>query len=102
MKLAIATTTINIPTAIPLLVSWKKTGVLGQDYDLRVFVAADHKTPEKAYEFCANLPEVEIYSPTQQTELEYACSELIGWNCVQRRNIALLEALAWGAEVLVL
>lgn len=36
-----------------------------------------------------------------QKTLGYKCSELIGWNCVQRRNIALLEALKWGAELII-
>ena len=31
----------------------------------------------------------------------YACDAPVGWNTIARRNIALLEALKWGAELIV-
>lgn len=93
MKTALITTTINVPTVLAL---YRKLGP-----DVAFFVAADEKTPLEAYEFCATIPNCEIYSPDRQRDLGYACSELIGWSCVERRNIALLEAAKWGAEVIV-
>lgn len=66
-----------------------------------MFVSADEKTPLAAYEFCASIPNCEIYSPDRQRELGYECSALIPFNSVQRRNIALLEAVKWGADVIV-
>lgn len=93
MKTALITTTINVPTVLAL---YRKLGP-----DVAFFVAADEKTPLEAYEFCASIPNCEIYSPDRQSDLGYACSELLGWNCVERRNIALLEAVKSGAEIIV-
>jgi hypothetical protein len=45
---------------------------------------------------------VHYYSPEDQEALGYACSEIIGWNSIQRRNIAMLEAIKGGADVIVL
>ena len=93
MKTALITTTINVPTVLAL---YRKLGPSG-----KFFVAADHKTPREAYEFCADIPDCEIYSPERQKECGYECSELLGWSTITRRNIALLEALKWGAELIV-
>ena len=93
MKTALITTTINVPTVLAL---YRKL-----DSDVKFYVAADEKTPLEAYEFCANISDCEIYSPDRQKELGYECSELLGWNNDSRRNIALLEALKDGAELVV-
>lgn len=92
LKTALITTTIHVPRVLAL---YRKLGP-----DVQFFVAADEKTPLEAYEFCAGIPNCEIYSPDRQRELGYECSALIGWNCIQRRNIALLEAVKWGADVI--
>ena len=93
MKIALITTTVNVPTVLAL---YRKLGP-----DVAFFVAADEKTPLEAYEFCASIPNCEIYSPDRQRDLGYACSELLGWNCVERRNIALLEAVKSKADIIV-
>ena len=93
MRTALITTSIHVPKVLAL---YRKLGP-----DVKFFVAADEKTPLDAYSFCADIPDCEIYSPDRQKELGYECSALIGWNCVQRRNIALLEAVKWGADVIV-
>lgn len=95
MKIAISTTTIHTPTALGLFAS----AVRG--YDVAYFVAADERTPREAYEFCATISNCEIYSPDRQRDLGYACSSLLGWCNVTRRNIATLEALRWGADVVI-
>jgi hypothetical protein len=41
------------------------------------------------------------YSVAEQERLGYECSEIIGWNTVGRRNIAILEALRLGAEIII-
>ncbi len=92
MKTALILTTINKPTVLQL---YRKL-----DPDVRVFVAADLKTPPEAQAFCVDLG-CTYLSPEHQKSLGYACSDLIGWNTISRRNIALLEALKWGARVLV-
>lgn len=93
-KLALVTTTINIPSVLThyRAIAPSRT---------KFFIAADEKTPLAAYEFCADIPNCEIYSPERQRELGYACSPLIPFNSIQRRNIATLEALKWGADVIV-
>lgn len=87
MKLAIIMTTVNVPRIL-------------EGYYSQIFIAADERTPREAYEFCATLPNCEIYSPDRQKELGYECSSLLGWNTIARRNIALLEALKWGADLI--
>ena len=90
MKIALITTTINVPTVLSL---YRKL-----DPDVRFFVALDKKTPFEAEDFIRDLPNsVLIWEGVTR----WACSDLIGWNTIARRNIALLEALKWGADVLV-
>lgn len=93
MKIALITTTINIPTVLSL---YRKLGS-----EPEFFIAGDHKTPVAAYEFCKTIPNCHFYSPQEQMDLGYRHSELIGWNTDSRRNIALLEAVKWGAEIIV-
>ena len=93
MRTALISTTINVPRVLAL---YRKLGP-----DVAFFIAADEKTPLEAYAFCADIPNCEIYSPDRQKELGYECSALIGWNNDSRRNIALLEAVKDGAEIIV-
>jgi hypothetical protein len=67
--------------------------------EVRFFVAGDVNTPSEVNAFCSELSNCVYLAPTDQEK--WKCSELIGWRSIQRRNIALLEALAWGAEVIV-
>lgn len=93
MRTALITTTINVPTVLKL---YRKL-----DSNVKFYVAADEKTSDEAYSCCADIPDCEIYSPDRQKELGYECSELLGWNTDSRRNIALLEAVKEGAELLI-
>ncbi len=90
MKTALITTTINIPHVLKL---YRACGP-----DVAFFVAGDKKTPADAA-MGSDAPH--YMSPDYQQSLGYACSDLIGWNTISRRNIALLEALKWGAEIIV-
>lgn len=90
MKTALITTTINFPTVLAL---YRKLGP-----DVRFFVAIDEKTPEEAANFLAyDLPNTQI----SYLKHEWKCSPLLGYNTDSRRNIALLEAVKWGAEIIV-
>ena len=91
MKTALVTTTINVPKVLAL---YRKL-----DAGVTFFVAGDRKTPPEAVEFCASIPDCYYLTPDDQRQ--YQSSELIGWNTDSRRNIAVLEALKWGAEVIV-
>jgi hypothetical protein len=88
MKTALITTTINVPKVLAL---YRKLGP-----DVRFFVAVDKKTPDEAMDFLHELPNTKICQGDK-----YKCSELVGWNTDSRRNIALLEAVKWGAEIIV-
>lgn len=63
------------------------------DWDL--IVVGDQKTPTN-YKL-----ENGIYlSPEDQVKICSDLSELIGWNCIQRRNFGLLQAFNSGAEII--
>lgn len=93
MKTALITTTINVPTVLEL---YRQHGP-----DVRFFIAGDLKTPQAAADWCHDIPGTTYLSPEMQKSFDYKCSELIGWNSIQRRNIALLEAVKWGADIIV-
>ncbi len=92
MKIALATTTIHIPHAFKLM---RETGGF-----VRFFVAGDMRTPvPEAYQFMAGIFDCMAFVPEEQSH--WKCSEAIGWNTLARRNIAFLEALKWGADVII-
>ena len=51
--------------------------------DWKLIVVGDLKTPHRMYE---NLKNIIYLSPKDQEKIDKKLSELIGWNCVQRRN----------------
>lgn len=91
MKRALITTTINVPT---ILRTWAKMLSPGD----HIIVTGDHKSPHKTIHALMN--EIDETTGIVTTYLEpedqmgWKSSEVIGWNCIQRRNIALLEALS--------
>ena len=95
MKTALITTTIHLPAFLELLprFDWAE--------HQHTFVAGDHKTPPETQSFCDSLGNCTYLSVEHQKDLNYKSSELIGWFNDSRRNIALLEALRWGAEIIV-
>ena len=95
MKTAIVTTTIGVPKVLDLY-----TDVFAKG-DVTVFVATDQKTDTAAYEFCAANSRIICLPPSLQHNAGYECSDLIGWNCIQRRNIATLEAIKSGASLII-
>jgi hypothetical protein len=86
MKKAIVCTTINPPTEALLAFRAMK--------DWRLIVVGDMRTPHAAYEGWDYL------SPDDQARQCQILSDLIGWNCIQRRNFGFIEAYRWGAEVI--
>ena len=91
MKTAIVTTTVTAPQSIWLLAKSSPQATL--------FVAADRKTPKACADLCGEYGNVKFIPVEEQAK--WKCSEPIGWNCIQRRNIALLEAVKWGADLIV-
>jgi hypothetical protein len=93
LKTALITTTINVPHVLHL---YRKYGP--PTNQMQYFIAADLKTPESQ---CQMEQHQNLLTVEYQKSLRYKCSGLIGWNSIQRRNIALLEALDWGADIIV-
>lgn len=92
MKTALVTTTINVPHVLAL---YRRL-----DANVRFFIAADHKSPTHRYDAFVNEIGNATWCFAGSTE-KWACSEAIGWNTIQRRNIATLEAIKWGADIIV-
>lgn len=96
MKKAIVTTTINPPTEALL----KFIKIAHRD-DWMVFIVGDQKTPHNDYfKLEVESERVKYLNPDRQEEMSKELSDLIGWNCIQRRNFGLLAAYQWGAEVI--
>lgn len=91
MKTALVTTTINTPRVL----RWYRAC----DPSVRFFVALDEKTDPGATMLCASLGNT-LTLPTTQQKI-WKCSEPIGFSNIQRRNIAFLEALKWGADLII-
>jgi len=89
MKKIIITTTINPPTEA--LIKYTQLP------EWHVVVAGDLKTDHKLFE---NIPNLTYLPPKHQENKYPKLSKLIGWNCVQRRNFAALEALEQGADII--
>jgi hypothetical protein len=87
----IATTTIFPPS--------KALQKFAQMKDWTLVIAGDLKTPHTEY---LSMENVVYLHPDEQSRLYPRLSELIGWNCIQRRNIALLHAYKLGAEIIAL
>ena len=62
-----------------------------------LFVAGDKKTPHDEY---LKYPNIKYLTPEYQEKTYPELSELIGWNCIQRRNLAYVEAYKQGAEII--
>ena len=88
MKKYIVTTTINAPTEA--LIAFSKMG------DWTLVVVGDKKTPHHKY---SDLNCVYL-SPEWQKNTYKELSELIGWNCVQRRNIGFIYAVHNNADII--
>ena len=62
--------------------------------DWTLIVVGDQKTPS-SYKLKNGI----YLSPADQEKLSTELSDLIGWNCIQRRNFGLLHAFNLGAEI---
>jgi len=85
----IATTTINPPT--------KAIKLFDEMADWHLVVAGDKKTPADY-----RLQRGTYVSAQDQERYDKGLSDAIGWNCIQRRNFAVLWAYDMGAEVVAL
>ena len=94
MRTCLITTTIYVPTVLCLYRQASK--------DITFIVAGDKKTPDdEVRTLCDELGNTVYLNAEDQEELGYECSDAIGWNCIMRRNIALLEAIKLKPNVIV-
>ena len=84
----IATTTINPPT--------KALKKFASNKNCKLIVALDKKS--KKFKLKNSI----VLSTSYQHKKWNKLSNMIGWNCIQRRNFAILEAYERGAEVIAL
>jgi len=84
MKTCLVITTINVPSVLVLYNKFNPSTTL---------VIFDKKTPPKAEKFCHE-HDIRFLHPEMQADLYPKFSELLGWNCVARRNIGYLQAAA--------
>jgi hypothetical protein len=87
MKKVIVCTTINPPTK-----AIEKYDAMD---DWFLVVVGDQKTPSNY-----RLKNGIYISPDDQVKMSSNLSDLIGWNCIQRRNFGLLYAFNLGAEII--
>jgi hypothetical protein len=82
----IVTTTINPPT--------KAVQMFDRMPGWHLVVVGDRKTPEDYH-----LDNGTYVGPEDQEQIDKELSDLIGWNCIQRRNFGFLLAQEMGAEI---
>ena len=97
MNKAIVTTTINPPTK-----ALKEFLKIAKKDDWKLFIVGDQKTPHMEYKALENEnPGLVIYiTPEHQEAMGKDLSDLIGWNCIQRRNFGLVAAYNQGADII--
>lgn len=90
----IVTTTIQPPTDATIEFSKKE--------DWHMIIVGDLKTPHDEYRQLEKRTNgrVKYLSPEEQDKNFKDLSESIGWNCIQRRSIGLLQAYSDGYEVI--
>ncbi len=93
MKKIIVTTTIyNISLALRKFATFR---------DWKLIIVGDKKTPHEEYiKFDLENDNVQYMTPKYQEENWKETSDLLGWNCIQRRNIGYLEALKQGGDII--
>lgn len=92
MKIALVTTTINIPRVLELYRAYGP--------DVEIIVAGDVDEPEGISDFCESI-HAGFLSFEEQADLYPTLSRLIGPRCIQRRNFAILEALRMGVDAII-
>jgi hypothetical protein len=92
MQKTIVTTTINPPTkALLRYIKMKEWNVV---------VVGDKKTPHKEYQQIQKQYQNVYYLGVQEQEKKYPkLSDVIGWNCIQRRSLGYIEAYKNGADI---
>ena len=94
LRVVLLTTTIRVPR---VLERYRQL-----DPDALFIVVGDRKTPHaETRHFVDSLGNSLYLSDEDQTKLGYASSEIIGWNKIMRRNLALLEAIRQQPDIII-
>lgn len=106
MKKTLVTTTIRVPHNLE---AYAKDFAEHED-DASIIVAGDMKTPEEIVGFCEHLQHeyeipVRYLSPGDQEDYLSGIGadkyrNFLPWDCIQRRNVAILMAYKQGAEII--
>ena len=108
MKTTITTTTIHVPYLIEDYV--RDVLKHGRQDDVDIVITGDRKTPPEAAEYCRMLEErygISVLFMDVETQEGFMASRprlngFLPWNCLQRRNVAILKAYDEGADIIVL
>jgi hypothetical protein len=102
MRVGLVTTTINIPEVLRLYraLDDRMQVAIPVSEKTKFFIALDKNSPFSDLAKWGNDPLYSWLTPDYQKK--WKCSELIGWKNIQRRNAATLEALEWGADIIVM
>lgn len=92
--ISIITTTINVPNVL-------LTYVVSDEFDVHYIVAGDVNTPVEAADLVENLPNGTYLSTVDQRTVRWRSHTAIGLRSIQRRNVALLHAIALGSDVII-
>lgn len=93
---AIVTTTINPPTE-----ALKRFIKIADADGWHLFIVGDKKTDDKPYYDIDTAMDCVTYLDCEaQEKISQELSDLIGWNCIQRRNFGLVAAYKAGARVI--
>lgn len=108
MKITITTTTIHIPTLIEDYI--KDIIKYGRQDYVDFVITGDKKSPIEAYEFCKNLQKkyainidyMGVEEQDKYMEKYPKFKNYLPWNCLQRRDVAILKAYDNGADIIIL
>ena len=90
----LVTTTINKPTKA-------LNKFIEKEWHDFMVIVGDLKTPHDEYhELVKSHKNIEYLDPESQDKLYPQLSELIGWNCIQRRSLGFIRAYQLGAEIM--
>eukprot|EP00286_Rhodomonas_abbreviata_P007093 CAMPEP_0181335434 /NCGR_PEP_ID=MMETSP1101-20121128/26829_1 /TAXON_ID=46948 /ORGANISM="Rhodomonas abbreviata, Strain Caron Lab Isolate" /LENGTH=375 /DNA_ID=CAMNT_0023445553 /DNA_START=8 /DNA_END=1135 /DNA_ORIENTATION=- len=106
LRFAVVTTTIFVPKAIH---AYMKNAVEYGHQDALFVITGDKKTPEEARPFCESCAKefgMECIYQTVDDQIAWLkdfpeLDQEIPWNCIQRRNLAILTAFQKGCDVII-
>jgi hypothetical protein len=106
MKLHLVLTTINNPL---LLEEYARQAANVKGTEIAFTIAGDNKTPPEARQLCEKLQSnfgvpITYQGVTEQNDFLKRWPKFasyLPWNCIQRRNVAILHAYLAGADVIV-